>query len=912
MAVLIFIGAPPPPYTRMATRSFTSRRRSERIQGIQARQSRDDDSPLPDPVPSTPPNSNNFPSNDDERRLDSSSDDDLPPFRVPMSNKLQNTPYGHGSASHSVIELQTQDGQNHKVVEADAYLREDLRHRVFVDFETFLINILLLPNDWRVSLKLPIDAVKKDKAFQRLFREYMRLCDTVGTGYEKERSLYTPHADLCNRVIDVVRPKSKNRLSKKDLIQFHRMDPCVVRGSTDKVSPDIVSMLRAIFNKPKNAAARNFVKTIGKANFKSKPSNAKFIPGWPHIIEVKEMKATDDTIDEGYDAIRLLTKDGKDPLTTRPQKKRKYAKDGPEVAASAGPPFAQESETSQGASRGRKRKADPNNEQSSSKYSRVAKTVSSKGKLATSRDQKVLDEDGFAPGTDRAEKARIQCARYALQILSNAGLRSHAIITLIDRDRMQLSYYDRSIIIVSQAIDLANEDDKTLFIAMLIGSHRLTLKQRGILHHIIEDPYITDFDRFNDNSKDPTMLFSGLIMHLQREGEPIKLTLGKTVYRQRGLVGRDTFVVHATCAAWPGRKLVVKISWPSATRMSEKVLLDIAKAKAAELAGEGKKHWVLDHLPDILHEQDFEFDEESAQKLIARMMKGKFVGKEGTYEERVLRITVLEELLPITSLGKDSDYAQVFVDILQCHKWLYDHPRILHRDISMANLMYRIDSEGNIVGVLNDFDLSSLLPIDKATSFRRTGTPPYMALDLLKEQDDSGPHLYRHDLEALFYVMLMICCRHSIIKEPQPRGASQLEEIPKTFSQWFDRGMSWDILGKLKRSFFSDEEPIPVSASFKAFRPCLTALRRAFSEGFFARARSMEEPFKVDQSERDEFDFDNTQPSSESVQGPSQTPFNEETLGGFISYGVFLTNMRRFKGEGLTLKNKEPPAVASS
>ncbi|KAK0455759.1 uncharacterized protein EV420DRAFT_1310416 [Desarmillaria tabescens] len=216
-------------------------------------------------------------------------------------------------------------------------------------------------------------------------------------------------------------------------------------------------------------------------------------------------------------------------------------------------------------------------------------------------------------------------------------------------------------------------------------------------------------------------------------------------------------------------------------------------------------------------------------------MKDKFVGpKKGEYEyeERVLRITVLEELLPITSLRKDSDYAQVFVDILPCHKWLYDHPRILHRDISMANLMYQINSMGNVTGVLNDFDLSSLLPVDKTTSFRRMGTPPYMALDLLKAQDDTRPHLYRHDLEALFCVMLMICCRHSIIKEPQPRGTSQLEEIPtKSFPRWFDCETSWDMLSVFKIAFFSSASRIPVSESFEAFQPCLEQIRYAFSEG---------------------------------------------------------------------------------
>ncbi|KAK0231477.1 hypothetical protein IW262DRAFT_485245 [Armillaria fumosa] len=103
-------------------------------------------------------------------------------------------------------------------------------------------------------------------------------------------------------------------------------------------------------------------------------------------------------------------------------------------------------------------------------------------------------------GTDNAETARIQCARYAPHTLSNAGLRSHALVTLIDRDQIQLSYYDRSAIIISQTIDLGIKYDEILFIVMLMGCHHLTLKQRGILRNIIKDSYITDFSRFNSKA----------------------------------------------------------------------------------------------------------------------------------------------------------------------------------------------------------------------------------------------------------------------------------------------------------------------------------------------------------------------------------------------------------------------------
>ncbi len=279
-----------------------------------------------------------------------------------------------------------------------------------------------------------------------------------------------------------------------------------------------------------------------------------------------------------------------------------------------------------------------------------------------------INESGHARNLPNDEEARIQCAKYAMQILSSAGLRSHALVTLIDRDRLQLKYYDRSSIVVSQAIDIADEEERRLFVAMLIGCHRLTLPQRGILHEILEDPYIKSYGEMKE--KNPVNLFNGLKMTLQgADGTNIILTLGDIIHRQRGLVGRDTCVVLARSSAWLDRELAVKISWPGVYRDSEKKLMDAAKAKADEMAGEGKTHWVLDHLPEILHSQDFRFnDEDSPQKrLMELLIEAQYAdGKTFIYEERLLRITVSERLFPITDLTNVKDIAQVFLDILQC------------------------------------------------------------------------------------------------------------------------------------------------------------------------------------------------------------------------------------------------------
>ena len=64
------------------------------------------------------------------------------------------------------------------------------------------------------------------------------------------------------------------------------------------------------------------------------------------------------------------------------------------------------------------------------------------------------------------------------------------------------------------------------------------------------------------------------------------------------------------------------------------------------------------------------------------------------------------------------------------------------------------------VGVLNDFDLASIME-PGATSplkigIRRTGTPLFMAVDLLSDEALSMgvPRLYRHDLESFAWILL--------------------------------------------------------------------------------------------------------------------------------------------------------------
>jgi hypothetical protein len=68
----------------------------------------------------------------------------------------------------------------------------------------------------------------------------------------------------------------------------------------------------------------------------------------------------------------------------------------------------------------------------------------------------------------------------------------------------------------------------------------------------------------------------------------------------------------------------------------------------------------------------------------------------------------------------------------------------------------------NTRGVLNDYDFAHWTTQCRPTGMERTGTRPFMALDLLTDAawDGKIERLYRHDCESFAWVLLWVCCRY--------------------------------------------------------------------------------------------------------------------------------------------------------
>ena len=96
--------------------------------------------------------------------------------------------------------------------------------------------------------------------------------------------------------------------------------------------------------------------------------------------------------------------------------------------------------------------------------------------------------------------------------------------------------------------------------------------------------------------------------------------------------------------------------------------------------------------------------------------------------------------------------------------------------------------------------------------------------------------MYRHDLESLFYIMLLTAARHTI---ETPEGEEKPRVIMRRsgnlpFERWFNQPL-FDMLGSLKATFLLKMQPITLSRTFRDFLPWLRGLQLCFSTGLKQR-----------------------------------------------------------------------------
>ena len=251
----------------------------------------------------------------------------------------------------------------------------------------------------------------------------------------------------------------------------------------------------------------------------------------------------------------------------------------------------------------------------------------------------------------------LQLASAAHKRLSYGSWRPCVLGAIATQDTIQPAYFDHSTIVFSRPFSILQQP--ILFLTMLCGIGMFFGEACGRDSVRVEHPasYSPRSSLASDtsNSDVRVRLSNGTLLHL-----------GEVIHQQPGLVGRATYVVRVTQveakasdnSSWPElgqKKLITKISWPPLDRVSEVDIVRQARVRAVETGN----FWVLDHLPDILHCEEYFAEEDELRGRLASRFGGGYV-------RRVLRMVVEEELQPLVHLRTPIELGTVINDVFRC------------------------------------------------------------------------------------------------------------------------------------------------------------------------------------------------------------------------------------------------------
>jgi len=182
----------------------------------------------------------------------------------------------------------------------------------------------------------------------------------------------------------------------------------------------------------------------------------------------------------------------------------------------------------------------------------------------------------------------------------------------------------------------------------------------------------------------------------------------------------------------------------------------------------------------------------------------------GSFENRIFScLAISPPGKAIREFASIKELVEACRDVVKAHRSLYRDGKILHRDISVNNIIITdAVHEGDPKGMLIDLDLAKDLEGGPSGARHRTGTMEFMAIEVLKDSQ----HTYRHDLESLFYVFLWV-----IIAHHEGAGCSLPEE--SLLRNWY-RG-SYAQIADMKRSHMDKFRFKDIIAEFPAgFESC--------------------------------------------------------------------------------------------
>ncbi|KAJ7177924.1 hypothetical protein C8R46DRAFT_1346203 [Mycena filopes] len=347
------------------------------------------------------------------------------------------------------------------------------------------------------------------------------------------------------------------------------------------------------------------------------------------------------------------------------------------------------------------------------------------------------------------------------------------------------------------------------------------------------------------------------------EVDGVIYTINATLFISDVIRGRGTVCWHVRSRE--GQDFVIKDNWADSSReYTEGEILQQAKGV------NGIPKVVADVVVKIHDKED------STHNLRSLITSPELKEACSLIETRIHRRLVLTPFgHPLSKFASRKELISIFIDVVTAHRDLY-LAKVLHRDISVNNIMlvpspktwtsFKLPPTPSSVaalagphfldvaltkppprasedcvpraihrGLLIDLDYALVLNIDGSrgptATGHRTGTLPFMAIDVLTDGVELSAHEPHHDLESLLYVFIWICIHYA---GPNNSERQNFDIHDSPLKGWVE-GPTYEDIGLTKYSsmsapkFWERNVLRSFAPYFEPLKPCASAWRELFA-----------------------------------------------------------------------------------
>ncbi|KAH8113473.1 hypothetical protein DFH11DRAFT_1510273 [Phellopilus nigrolimitatus] len=396
---------------------------------------------------------------------------------------------------------------------------------------------------------------------------------------------------------------------------------------------------------------------------------------------------------------------------------------------------------------------------------------------------------------------------YARLIFASQPNRRFVLGMAILGDYATFFYFDRAGVISSDRFHIHENPEK--FLRVIVGFL---------------------FASNTDLGYDPTIFLKDGKGFITVKGK--KYEIERIIYVESSLRGRGTVCYLAIL---DGKKYVIKDSWVDISRQSPehqilKQLRGVAGVPtiaAYEVVKIGQEKDTTKRFRKFLKKTKFFNARELAWRRILAIA-------ENREHRRIVMTPYGDSLETFSSL---IELVSGIRDLVLIVRDLADND-ILHRDLSLRNvILAKLDESSPLRRAFlidYDFAINFIIQNFENAKGHRTGTLPFMALELLDSDADGNPkvaHAYYHDLESIFYILCWIC---TILQGPNNEERKNFNFAASEIGMWAGLHVNNPNLGDIRvrkqdsihyLNRFKSNVLGEFSPYFKDLHPCLLAMR---------------------------------------------------------------------------------------